>query len=81
MDTFFEHGNSWNIFKSSHGTREQGIDDWRWTKKLKADNHAELGQGKEGGTAIRSREEDEKGVQQRRPIYTFRRKASNAGLM
>lgn len=84
MDGFFEHGNSWNVFKSSHRIRDQGIDDWRWTKKMKVEDHAELGKGKKRGTAIRSPEEDERDAQQswkKRPIYTFRRKASNAGLM
>lgn len=84
MDTFFEHGNSWNVFKSSHCIREQGIQDWRWTKKLKAEDHAELGQERKARSAVQSAEEAEKDAQQswkKRPIYTFRRKASNAGLM
>ena len=45
LNTVFEHGNSWNVFKSIDRIVEQGIDDWRWTKKLKAYDHAELGQG------------------------------------
>lgn len=84
MDSFFEHGNGWNVFKSSHRIREQGIDDWRWIKKMKAEDHAELGKRRKGGTAIRSGEEDERDAQQswkKRPIYTFKRKASKAGLM
>lgn len=84
MDTFFEHGNSWNVFKSSRRIREQGIDDWRWAKKLRAEDHAELGQGTKMEAEIHRPTEDDKDAQQswkKRPIYTFRRKASNAGLM
>ncbi|KAI9872269.1 MAG: hypothetical protein M1830_001843 [Pleopsidium flavum] len=84
MDTFFEHGASWNVFKSSQQIREQGIEDWRWTKKMKAEDQAELESGRKMSTAQRSPEEDEKDARQnwkKRPGYTFRRKASNAGLM
>lgn len=84
MDTFFEHGNCWNIFKTSHRIREEGIDDWRSTKKLKAEDHTELGQGSKRGTTVQSPGVDQKEAQQswkKRTIYTFRRKASNAGLM
>lgn len=83
IDTF-EHGNSWNVFRSSHQIRDQCIDDWRWTKKLKAEDHVELEQGRKTSSAVRSREEDEKDANQswkERPLYTFRRKASNAGLL
>ena len=84
MDTFFEHGGSWNVFKASHRIRDQGIDDWRWTKKLHEDDQKELESGRKMSTAVRSPEEDEKDAKQswkKRPVYTFRRKASNAGLM
>lgn len=84
MDTFFEHGGSWNVFKASHRIRDQGIEDWRWTKKLHEDDQKELESGRKMSTAIRSPEEDEKDARQswkNRPVYTFRRKASNAGLM
>lgn len=36
MNTVFEYGNSWMVFKSIDRIMEQDIDDWRWTKKLKA---------------------------------------------
>lgn len=65
-------------------SREQGIDDWRWIKKLRAEDHAELGQETKMRAEIRRPTEDDKDVQQswkKRPIYTFRRKASNAGLL
>lgn len=84
METFFEHGESWNVFKSSEQIRDQGIEDWRWTKKMKAEDQAELESGRKMGAARRSPEEDEKDARQnwkKRPGYTFRRKASNAGLM
>lgn len=84
MDTFFEHGDSYNVFKSGHQIREKGIDDWRWTKKMRPETGKELEAGRRASTVQRSPEEDEKDVQQnwkKRPVYTFRRKASNAGLM
>ncbi|KAI9756833.1 MAG: hypothetical protein M1835_000695 [Candelina submexicana] len=84
MDTFFEHGDSYNVFRASHQIREKGIDDWRWTKKMHADDQKELEAGRRASTARRSPEEDEKDARQnwkKRPAYTFRRKASNAGLM
>lgn len=74
MDTFFEHRNSWNVFKSSHDIREQGIDDWRWTKKLKADNPAGLAPHRNRETAIKSPEKEEKDAKQswkKRPIYVY----------
>ena len=82
MDTFFEHGGSWNVFKSSHNIRDKGIDDWRWTKKMKEDGETES----EAGPAVggKSPAEDEKDAMQswkKRPAFTFRRKASNAGIM
>ena len=84
MDTFFEHGGSWNVFKSSHNIRDQGIEDWRWTKRGK--NEGDSGDGEEGeGTGVQGRAEDEakdgKQSWKKRPAYTFRRKASNSGLM
>ncbi|KAL2042007.1 hypothetical protein N7G274_005195 [Stereocaulon virgatum] len=84
MDTFFENGGSWNVFKSSHNIRDAGIDDWRWTKKMKEDDFKELEHGRKMSTAARSPEEDEKDARQswkKRPAYTFKRKASNAGLL
>jgi len=84
MDTFFEHGGSWNVFKASHNIRDQGIDDWRWTKKLQPEDQKEVESGRKMSSAARSPEEDEKDARQswkKRPAYTFRRKASNAGLM
>lgn len=84
MDTFFENGGSWNVFKSSHNIRDAGIDDWRWTKKMKEDDFKELEHGRKMSTAARSPEEDEKDARQswkKRPAFTFKRKASNAGLL
>nr|BBI16187.1 hypothetical L-arabinose and polyol transporter [Ramalina conduplicans] len=84
MDTFFENGGSWNVFKASHNIRELQIDDWRWTKKLHPEDQKELEKGRRLSSAVRMPEEDEKDARQswkKRPAYTFRRKASNAGLM
>ncbi|KAI4216534.1 MAG: hypothetical protein LQ351_001023 [Letrouitia transgressa] len=84
MDTFFEHGGSYNVFKSSHQIRDQGIDDWRWTKKLHPEDHVEMEAGRRMSSAVRSPEEEEKDSRQswtKRPFYTLRRKGSNAGLM
>lgn len=38
MDTFFENGAAWNASKASHSMRVAGIEDWRWTKKTKAED-------------------------------------------
>ena len=84
MDTFFENGHSWNVFKSSHQIRDQGIDDWRWTKKMSDENQTELENGEQTGMAGKSPEEDKKDAMQswkKRPVYTIKRKASNAGVM
>lgn len=84
MDTFFDNGGSWNVFKASHNIRDKGIADWRWTKKMQEDDNAEMEQGRLTDTVGQSPEQDEKDARQswkKRPIYTFRRKASNAGLM
>ncbi|KAL8853589.1 MAG: hypothetical protein Q9221_001575 [Calogaya cf. arnoldii] len=84
MDTFFEHGGSWNVFKASHNIRDKGIDDWRWMKKINSEEHQELEAGRRMSTAVRSPEEDEKDAKmswKKRPVYTFRRKGSNAGIM
>lgn len=84
MDTFFEIGNSWNVLKSSRHIREQGVDDWRWTKKMNEEDLEELEKGRGTSIAQKSPTEDTKDARQswkKRPIYTFRRKASNAGLM
>lgn len=84
MDTFFENGDSWNVFKASRNIKDAEIDDWRWTKRMKEEDFEELEQGRKAGNAGRSPEEDEKDARldwRKRPAYTFRRKASNAGLM
>ena len=84
MDTFFEHGGSWNVFKASHNIRDEGIDDWRWTKKMNSEDHKELEAGRRLSTAVRSPEEDEKDARMswtKRPVYTLMRKGSNAGVM
>ena len=84
MDTFFENGDSWNVFKASHNIRNKGIDDWRWTKRLLESDMQELEKGRKISTAGQSPEQDEKDAQmswRKRPLYTFRRQASNAGLM
>ncbi|KAL8667344.1 MAG: hypothetical protein Q9168_007283 [Polycauliona sp. 1 TL-2023] len=84
MDTFFEHGDSWNVFTASHNIRDQGIDDWRWTKKMNSEIHEEIEKGRRMSTAVRSPEEDEKDAKmswRKRPAYTLRRKGSNAGIM
>jgi len=84
MDTFFEKGGKWNVFKASKNMREAGIEDWRWTKMMTAEDHQELENGRKRSTAGRSPEEDERDARQswkKRPVYTFKRKASNAGLM
>ena len=84
MDTFFENGGSWNVFKASHKIRDLDIDDWRWTKKLHPEDQVELEKGRRMSSAVKTPAEDEKDARQswkRRPAYTFRRKASNAGLM
>ena len=84
MDTFFENGDSWNVFKASRNIRDADIDDWRWTKKMKEEDFEGLEQGRKMSAALRSPAEDEKDARltwRKRPVYTFRRKASNAGLM
>ena len=84
MDTFFENGNSWDVFKASRNIRDAGIDDWRWTKKLKEEDLQELEAGRRMSSAARSPEEDEKDALKswkKRPAYTFKRMGSNAGLM
>ena len=87
MDTFFENGGKWNVFKSSHRIRDQGIEDWRWTKKLHEEDMENLEKGRGSTSGVvggRRPEEDEKDAKQnfkKRPLFTFKRKASNAGLM
>ena len=84
MDTFFDKGNSWNVFKASRNIKDAEVEDWRWTKKMKEEDFEELEQGRKMSTAGRRPEEDEKDARlswKKRPAYTFRRKASNAGLM
>ena len=36
MDTFFENGHSWNVYESSKRIKDQGIEDWMWTKKMRS---------------------------------------------
>ena len=85
MDTFFENGESWNVFKASHRIREKNIQDWRWTKRGVPDNLDEEAEpGKTAEDVSKSPQEDAKDAHQswkKRPLYTFRRKGSNAGLM
>ena len=84
MDTFFEKGGSWNVFRSSHKIRDKGIEDWRWTKKMHEQDMEELERGESVDGAQRNLEDNEKDARQswkNRPVGTFRRKASNAGLM
>jgi len=84
MDTFFENGGSPNVFKGSHHIRDQGIEDWQWTKQMKATDREDMEKGRRMSTAVRRPEEDEKDAKQswnKGPVYTFRRKASNAGLL
>lgn len=83
MDTFFESGDSWNVFKASRNIKDAEIEDWRWTKKMKEGDFEELEHGRKMSIG-RNPEEDEKDARlswKKRPAYTFRRKASNAGLM
>ena len=44
--------------------RDAGIDDWRWTKKLKEEDHKEFEQGRRTSTAVRNPAEDEKDARQ-----------------
>ncbi|KAI9759887.1 MAG: hypothetical protein M4579_002012 [Chaenotheca gracillima] len=83
MDTYFEHGAAWNVFTASKNMREKGIDDWRWTKKLKSHEFHDIEHGRRGSTAYTNadQEKDDRQNWQKRPLYTFKRKASNAGLM
>ncbi|KAL8943180.1 MAG: hypothetical protein Q9216_001234 [Gyalolechia sp. 2 TL-2023] len=84
MDTFFEHGASWNVFKASGNIRDKGIEDWRWMKKLKPEDQEELEKGRRMSSSVRLPEEDEKDQRmswRKRPVYTFRRTGSNAGIM
>ena len=84
MDTYFEHGDSWNVFKASTNIRDKDIDDWRWTKKLKADDFKEAEAGRRFSTPTKLEEEEVKDARKswkKRPLYTLRRKGSNAGIM
>lgn len=33
MDVFFDNADTWNVIAASETIREQGFDDWQWTKK------------------------------------------------
>ena len=84
MDTFFNDGGSWNVFKSSKQIRSKGIDDWRWTKKLSEEAYKDIEAGRKGSQAMGMQGDEEKDANmswRKRPAYTFKRKASNAGLM
>ena len=77
MDTFFENGDNWNVFKASRNIKNSNIEDWRWTKKMKEDDFEELEQGRKTSTAGRSpEEEEEKGAR-----LNWKKRLSNAGLM
>ena len=80
MDTFFEHGNYANVFKASNHIREQDIDDWRWMKKLTQEDHKELESGRRMSSSAVT-QEDVPGNWKKQPLKTFKRKASNAGIM
>ena len=72
------------MFRASHAIRDQGIEDWRWAKKMKAEDHEELEKGRKMSTAVRTPEEEEKDRRmswRKRPVFTLRRKGSNAGVM
>ena len=80
MDTFFEHGKYANVFKASNHIHEQDIDDWRWTKKLTQEDHKELESGRRMSSSIVT-QTDVPGNWKKQPLKTFKRKASNAGIM
>lgn len=53
MDLFFEKGGKANVFKSSQRLKEMGVEDWRWTRKLREGELAgmeEEGKGGGGGS-------------------------------
>jgi hypothetical protein len=84
MDTYFEHGDTWNVFKASKNIHDKDIDDWRWTKKMKADDYKEVEAGRKMSTAAKMSEEEMKDARKswkKRPLYTLKRKGSNAGIM
>ena len=58
MDTFFENGKSWNVFNRRRHIKEQVIEDWRWTKKMKGVDFQEL------------EKEEEMGAAEKRPVYS-----------
>ena len=60
MDTFFENGHSWNVYKSSKQMKDQEIEDWMWMKKMRSaeDVEAESAVVK----SLEASEEGEKGV-------------------
>lgn len=84
MDTYFERGDTWNVFKAS-----KDIDDWRWTKKMKVEDYKEVEAGRKMSTSAKLAEEEMKALRKRdarkswtkRPLYTLKRKGSNAGIM
>lgn len=84
MDTFFENGESWNVFKASHNIGAKEIDDWRWAKRLLESDMQELEKGRRMSSTVRSPEQEEKDARmswRHYPLFTIRRQASNAGLM
>lgn len=34
MDVFFDNAGTWNVFSASKVIKEEGIEDWQWTKKV-----------------------------------------------
>ncbi|KAI9682145.1 MAG: hypothetical protein M1817_000199 [Caeruleum heppii] len=85
MDTFFAKGGKWNVFRSSQRIREQGIADWRWTRKYHEsdlqDAEAASGSAKGGSAGTEVHETHRRDDWKRRPLQTLRRKGSAAGIM
>lgn len=84
MDTYFEHGDTWNVFKASKNIDDKDIDDWRWTKKMKAEDYKEVEAGRKMSTSAKLAEEEMKDARKswtKRPLYTLKGKGSNAGIM
>lgn len=71
MDTFFENGGSWNVFKSSKTIREKGYDDWMWTKKVKEQDIKESENGLDTDAEL---------TWKKSALRMLRRKGSIAGL-
>ncbi|KAI9821106.1 MAG: hypothetical protein M1827_003840 [Pycnora praestabilis] len=80
MDTFFDEGNSAVVYKSSREIRDKGFEDHRWTKKLSEKDQKDLEEGRKLDV-VDENEKDANLSWTRRPIATFRRKGSLAGLL